>query len=154
MNQATDDMDNRKQQLDDFFNEYASRFNHSLKGGSPDVEGTMASFAGCFVEASPSGVICGQNDQQFRNAIPQGHAFYKNIGITSMDILSKEITLLDNFHSMNKILWRSAYTKQNGTQGGIEFEVVYFVQSRENSHRIFAYITGDEHAALKEHGLV
>jgi hypothetical protein len=38
--------------------------------------------------------------------------------------------------------------------GDIEFENFYFTQTKENEHKIFAYITGDEQAALKESGLV
>lgn len=43
----------------------------------------------------------------------------------------------------------------NGTQAReIFFAVIYFVQSRENEHKIFAYITGDEQKAFRENGLI
>ena len=105
-------MDNRKTELEIFFNHYADRFNQCLKEGVVDAEETAASFADCFVEASPIGITCGKNDENFRKMIPQGYEFYKSIGITSMDINAKEITLLDEYHAMVKVKWTSRFTKK------------------------------------------
>jgi hypothetical protein len=80
--------------------------------------------------------------------------FYKNIGITSMDIVSKKITLLDDFHTMVKVRWKSNFLKRDGLKSSIEFENIYFTQTMDTQHKVFAYITGDEHAALKEAGLI
>ncbi|MNY53329.1 hypothetical protein D3C86_1890750 [compost metagenome] len=83
----------------------------------------------------------------------KGYEFYKKIGITSMDILSKKITVLDEYHVMAKIYWRSNYQKDKAT-GKIDFEVTYFLLFKDGNYKIFAFITGDEEKALKEHGLV
>jgi hypothetical protein len=147
-------MDKRIQQLNDFFNLYAYRFNNAITGETPDIEGTAKSFTGCFIAANPFGVTCGDNNQEFRAAVSQGYAFYKSIGVTSMDILSLEITILNGFHEMTKIRWKCSYTKKDNSKGNIEFENIYFTQTRENEHKIFAYITGDEQAVLKENGLI
>lgn len=147
-------MDNRKQQIDNFFDQYAARFNRILKGEAPDIDETIKSFAECFIEASPAGINCGKNDNQFRAMIPQGYDFYKKIGITSMDILSKEIVLLDEYHTMAKIHWQSGFIKQDQSKGSIPFDVIYFLQTKESDHKIFAYITGDEQKALKKNGLI
>lgn len=114
----------------------------------------MAAFADCFIEASPLGINCGKNDEQFKIGIPQGYTFYKNIGITSMDIIAKEINILDTYHAMIKIHWRSAFIKKNKSAGNIEFDVIYFVQTKGKQNKIFAYITGDEQTVLKENGLI
>lgn len=82
-------MESKEQQIDDFFNYYCDVFNKAVKGDSPDIEQTAALFSSCFVAANPSGVNCGQNNELFRDAMLKGYAFYKNIGITSMDIVSK-----------------------------------------------------------------
>lgn len=147
-------MESRSQQLNQFFDQYAARFNEAIRTGKTDIEATTNAFAHCFVEASPLGVNCGKNDEQFRTAIPQGYAFYKSVGITAMNILSKEISLLDEFHAMVKVHWESVFTRKDKTSGSIEFDVFYFVQSLNNTHKIFAYITGDEQAALKANGLI
>jgi len=147
-------MESRNEQLNYFFDQYANRFNKALRGESNDIEGTVASFANYFIEAGPSGVNCGRNDKQFREVIPQGYEFYRNIGIKSMDIISKTITLLDNVHTMTKIHWKSDFIRKDGVTGNIEFDIIYLVQSIDNMHKIFAYITGDEQAAMKEKGLI
>ena len=148
-------MNKRIQQLNDFFNSYALRFNDALKNENPDIEGTENSFSGCFIAANPSGVVCGNNNEDFKTAMLEGYAFYKSIGITSMDIASLEITILNGFHEMTKIRWKCSYVKKkDSSKGSIEFENFYFTQSKENEHKIFAYITGDEQTALKENGLI
>lgn len=147
-------MDNRKQQINNFFNQYADRFNKFLKEEVLDIEGTAGAFSNCFIESNPLGVICGKNDEQFRSVIPQGYAFYKSIGVTSMDIISKEITILNHYHAMIKVRWNSGYTTKDDLKGNIEFDVIYFLQTKVNTIEIFAYITGDEQAALKAKGLI
>jgi hypothetical protein len=147
-------MDKRIQQLNNFFNLYADRFNNALKGETPHIEGTAKSFSNCFVSANPLGVICGNNNEDFKTAMSQGYAFYKSIGVTSMDIISLETTILNGFHEMTKIRWKCSYTKKDSSKGSIEFENFYFTQTKQNEHEIFAYITGDEQAILKENGLI
>ena len=144
----------RQQQIDAFFNDYSDTFNRSLTGSMPDAAHTAALFSNCFVAASPLGVNCGQNDAAFRQVMKKGYAFYKSIGITSMDIIAKDITTLDDFHTMARIRWRSKFTRKDGQQGSLEFQNIYFVQTRNDEHKVFAYITGDEEAALKDMDLI
>ncbi|HMI78025.1 MAG TPA: hypothetical protein VK484_04490 [Ferruginibacter sp.] len=147
-------MDNKEQQIDNFFNHYSDVFNKAIKGNIPDIERTAELFSACFIAANPSGVNCGQNNETFRDAMQKGYAFYKNIGITSMEIVSKEITYLDKFHAMVKVRWKSSFTRKDNSTGAIEFENIYFIQTSENEPKVFAYITGDEQATLKENGLI
>lgn len=147
-------MDNRKQQIDDFFNQYRDIFNIAIQADVPDIERAAGLYSECFIGANPSGVQCGRNDQQLRDFLLQGYAFYKDIGITSMEIASKEITILDDFHTMIKIRWKSSFIRMDDSRGSIEFENIYFTQTKENQHKVFAWITGNEQAVLKEYGLM
>jgi hypothetical protein len=147
-------MDERDQQIEVFFNHYCEEFNKAINEESPDIELTAELFSTCFIGASPSGVDCGQNNEIFRDAMREGYAFYKSIGITSMDIVSKNITLLDDFHAMVKVGWKSTFLKSDGLKSSITFENIYFTQTRGARPKVFAYITGDEQAALKEAGLI
>lgn len=147
-------MENRKQVLSDFFSGYEQRFNEFLKGETLEVESTVRSFSACFIEASPLGVVCAPNDLEFRSMISKGYEFYRSAGITAMNILSKDITLLDDLHAMVKVHWNSRFTRRDGVQGAIEFDVIYLLQTNDNLPKIFAYITGDEQTALKENGLI
>lgn len=144
-----------KQAVQTFFDAYEDRFNKSLQDPPTlDVGGVTAAFADCFIEASPVGVSCGQNDAAFRENVPKGFAFYKEIGTTSMKITSLTITPLNDQHVMAKVHWDSHYQKKSGDREQIEFDVIYFLQMLGDAPKIFAYITGDEQRVLKERGLI
>lgn len=140
--------------LDDFFRAYEKRFNDFLSGRELDIEGTVNSFATFFVEASPVGIQGGANDENFRPSVERGYAFYKSIGTKSIRITGSDITLLDDFHAMARIHWRSVNEKKDKSEIAIDFEVIYFVQTINSESKIFAYITGDEQKVLKERGLI
>lgn len=127
--------------------------NNALFGESCDVKVILDSFADYVVGANPLGITGVKNDEQLDKAIRQGIAFYKKIGITSMNITAQDVTILDEFHALVKIYWKSLYANDN-VSGEIPFEVIYIVQSNDPVTRIFAYITGDEMSALKQHGLI
>jgi hypothetical protein len=146
-------MDILSQKIENFFKAYEQRFMDGLKG-KVDVNGTIASFAECFMESSPVGVNCGRNDAKFREVIPKGYEFYKSIGTQSIKILSKEITVLDEFHMMCKVHWQSKYLTKDKKEEVIDFDVFYFLRYLNDELKIFAYITGDEQKVLKERGLV
>jgi hypothetical protein len=71
-----------------------------------------------------------------------------------MDILSMQITILDNLHAIVKIHWNISYVRKNRIKGDIAFDVFYLLQKTGDDVRIFGYITGDEQQALKEEGLI
>lgn len=137
-----------------FFAAYAARMNEALNDPPKiDAEATAAAFAGCFVEASPAGIICGKNDEAFLEQIPKGYEHYKNIGTRSMNITSLEITPLDELHAVAKVHWDSNYVRKDKKEIRIEFDVFYFVQMKADIPEIFAYVTGDEQKVMKEYGL-
>jgi hypothetical protein len=140
--------------IEEFFNQYAARFNKSLQEEDADVDGTARSFAEYFIEANPMGVNCGQNDKHFRAVIPQGYDFYKSIGINSMEIVSKTTTQLDECHAMTKVQWRAGFVRKDGSSGMLDFEVIYLLQIINRECKIFTYITGDEKRALRDNGLI
>lgn len=148
-------MNKREKEIANFFAAYEKRFNDGLTG-KVDIEGTMQSFADCFVEASPLGIQCAHNGNDFRNAIPKGYDFYRSIGTQAMTITGRQIKLIDDLHAMVTIHWKSTYQrKQDSSQVVIEFDVHYFTQQQQTGGlRIFAFITGDERKVLREHGLV
>jgi hypothetical protein len=146
-------MEDRKQQIDHFFNHYCEIFNCAIKEEIPGVEQTAELFSTCFISANPQGVNCGQNNEIFRDVMLNGYAFYRNIGITSMEIISKDIMILDDFHTMAKVAWKSIFKKEGKTKS-IEFRNIYFTQTKDSQHKVFAYITGDEQRSLREAGLV
>ncbi len=146
-------MGDHTKKLDVFFTDYEKRFNESLQK-EVDVENTVKSFADCFIEASPRGVTCGKNNDEFRQQIPKGYEFYKSIGTQSMSVRSKNTTQLDELHYMTKVDWSAFYRKKDGEKVQIDFSVIYFTQMQQGEPKIFGYVTGDEEKVLKERGLV
>lgn len=145
-------MNHTLQFVNAFFSEYETEFNIALHG-APDAETTASLFAECFVEANPSGVSCGKNDKEFRKAIPQRYAVYKNAGITEMKIISQDITLLNDIHALDRVKWRAFCETKDGKKMEAEFETIYLVHINNGEPKIFAYITGDEQKTFKEKGL-
>ena len=145
--------ENRKIKLEAFFKAYAKRFSDAIEGKDPDVGSTVDSFADSFIESSPAGVIAGANNTEFKAAIPKGYEHYKSLGILEMVLVSNDITLLDELHSMVKVHWKSVFQKKSGSNVTIEFDVFYLLTEKEGAPKIFAYITGDEQKAIEDNGL-
>jgi hypothetical protein len=145
-------MEDINDKIEQFFESYEKRFEEGL-AGNPVAEDTANAFADFFVEASPVGVSGGKNDQDFLDAVPKGYDFYRSIGTTKMEIRQLDITELNEFHYMVEVYWDSFYEK-DGKADNIEFTVMYFLQHLNGALKIFAYITGDEQAVLKERGLI
>lgn len=139
--------------VEKFFDRYAANFNDSLSGNI-DIETTVNSFANSFVAASPVGIDCGGNDENFRDVIVQGYDFYRSAGIEQMNIIGNEITWLDEMHAMCRVKWSADYSKKKGERGQVTFDVIYFVQFKDYTCKIFAYITGDENKVFKKLGLL
>lgn len=146
-------MENWIQAIEDFFNRYEDNFNNSLQNDTPDPALVAEAFSECFIAAGPQGVMCGNRDETFIKQIPEGYAYYKKIGITGMNIIAKDTTILDENHAMTRVHWEAHYIKAE-QRGDIDFEVIYLLQWLDGGPKIFGYITGDEQKALHEHGLV
>jgi hypothetical protein len=142
-----------KEEIEDFFNRYASTMNNVLFGDIVDVNSFRGSFASYVVGANPAGIAGGKNDGDFGNSIKSGIDFYKRIGIISMNITAKDITILDEYHATARISWECIYNR-NEDSGGIPFDVFYVLQVRDHVAKIFAYVTGDEQKALRDQGLI
>ena len=141
--------------LEAFFAAYAARFNAALADPPvEDVEATAGAFAACFVGAGPAGVRCAHNDAAFREQLPEGYAFSRRVGTKGKTILGLEQTPLDGLHTVVTVHWRADYARPTGEAVGIEFDVFYLVQTRDEGPKIFAYVTGDEQQALRDHGLL
>lgn len=147
-------MDKRKERLAHFFEAYQNTFNKALQGDNQALGVTAALYSNNFIGASPQGVSCGKNDESLLEAMELGYSFYRQIGIASMEIRSKEIVLLDDFHAMVRVLWRSYLAPRDKGPDHIDFENIYFTQSLDGEPKVFAWITGDEHGVLREHGLI
>jgi len=144
----------QQHEIENFFDRYEARINDALSGAEPEIDETVKSFATEFIEASPAGVIAGKNGKKFRKAIGEGWNYYREIGIHRMDILSIQVTILDNLHAIVKVHWNCSFVRKNNTKGDTSFDIFYLLQKTGDDLKIFAYITGDEQQSLKDVGLI
>lgn len=144
----------KKKIITDFFSSYELSFNRGIAEGAASVKDMISnSFTDCFIESIPSGVMCVKNDNEFMQMVSKGFLFYQGIGSKSMQILSTDITDLDDIHAMAKVKWRYTALKNNN-EVVIDFENTYFLRIDNGSARVFGYVAGDEQKVLKERGLV
>lgn len=96
-----------------------------------------------------------KNDAEFKAQLPRGYTFYKSIGTERMNVKSITLTHLDEMHVIAHVQWSSFYRKKDDqTLEQIDFTVHYFLQLQESGPTIFGFVTRDEQAILKQHGLL
>ncbi|MCA1491709.1 hypothetical protein [Sinorhizobium alkalisoli] len=138
--------------LREFFKRYEGMANKVL-AGEIDVGDTTFVFASDFIAASPAGVMAGRNDESLNTSMEKGYAHYRAIGTRELKIRGLKITPIDALHFLVRVDWRSVYAVKDRPDVTIDFEVHYLVQVRNEEPRIFGWISGDEEAALKKHGI-
>lgn len=135
-----------------FFERYASLFNRAL-AGETDMDAVAALYAPAFVAASPAGVVTGKNDAQLRQVMAQGYARYREIGTRGMRIREVRLSPIDEHHCVAHVAWTATYARGN-RDVAIDFEVHYMVQLLDGEPKVFGWISGDEEALLREHGVI
>ena len=64
------------------------------------------------------------------------------------------IAPMDERHCVAHVAWTAHYTRKDRPEVTINFDVHYFVQKLEDEPKVFGWVSGDEQALLKEHGIV
>jgi len=136
-----------------FFERYERLFNESLAGKASmdDVAGLYASE---FIAASPAGVRAGKNDSQLKQVMSQGYASYRAMGTKEMRIRNITLSPIDDLHCVAHVAWSATYGRKTGVDVAIDFTVHYFVQMLDQEPKVFGWVSGDEQALLKEHGIL
>jgi len=136
-----------------FFDRYESFFNRALAGDMKADE-VAALYASAFIAASPAGVMTGENDEKFRQAMAQGYAYYREIGTKEMRIRNVRTSRMDAHHCVAHVAWTATYARKGQPDVAIDFEVHYLVQMLDGQPKVFGWVTGDEQALLKERGII
>lgn len=135
------------------FERYQSLFNRSL-GGDPDMDAVASLYASDFIAASPAGVMTGKNDDQLKRVMAQGYARYRAIGTKGMRIRDVRISPIDEHHCLAHVAWTATYAREDRPDTAIDFDVHYLVQKLDDDAKVFGWVSGDEDALLKKHGIV
>jgi hypothetical protein len=135
------------------FDRYERHFNRSL-AGDIDMNETASLYASEFIAASPAGVMTAKNDAQLKKVMAQGYAHYRAIGTKEMRILNLRISPMDKHHCVAHVAWAATYTRKDLPDVMIEFDVHYLVQTLNGEPKVFGWVTGDEQALLRKHGII
>jgi hypothetical protein len=119
----------------------------------PDL--VTSQFTAAFMGGDPNGVVCIQNDETFRNAIPERGAFFQQIGFKFARILSVTEAPLDERYTMVKVHWHMVFEKQVGNPLDFKFFITYFLFDPGSGPKVAFYIShDDEQKTMQEAGLI
>jgi len=139
--------------VEKLFERYARFFNQSLHA-DVDMQEMASLYASDFIAASPAGVMAGKNDDQLRQAMAQGYAHYRAIGTKEMRIRNTRLSPIDALHCVAHVAWTAIYARAGQPDTHIDFDVHYFVQLLDGVPKVFGWVSGDEQAVLRKHGIV
>lgn len=134
------------------FERYERLFNQALDDGV-DMDEIASLYAPEFIGASPAGIRTAKNGDQFKQEMVQGYAHYRAIGTKHMRIRNIRLSPIDDHHCVAHIAWTATYDRKGQRDVAIDFDVHYFVQKLEGEPKVFGWVSGDEQALLKQHGI-
>ena len=135
------------------FERYERLFMECL-GGNKDMREVASLYASKFIAATPAGVMTGKNDDQLKQVMAQGYARYRAMGTKKMRIRDIRLSAIDDHHCVAHVAWTATYARKEQPDVEIEFDVHYFVQMLGGKPKVFGWVSGDEQALLREHGIV
>lgn len=140
---------------DTFMRRYGAITDAGVRTGKVDAAALAAMFADHFVGSGSAGVAGGRADDDLARFIADGIAGYRRMGATGFTVEDVTVAGIDPLHDMARVAWRFDYRRPaDGREGSIRFENVYLLTRASGEPRIFAWITADEQAALRAHGLI
>jgi len=142
-----------KKTVNELFQRYQELFQKALKG-AVDMDQVASSYATAFIAASPAGLRVGHNDEQWKQAMQRGFENYRKIGTKDMLLRTVRIAPIDQHHCLAHVAWTAVYDRGTEPDVSIDFEVHYLVQQLESDPKIFGWVSGDEQAVLKQHGII
>ena len=129
------------------------RFVSQSLSGDIDMDEVASVYASAFIAASPAGVMTGKNDEQLKHAMEQGYAYYRSIGTKEMRTRDVRISPIDENHCVAHVDWTAVYDRNGQPDVAMDFDVHYLVQKLDGEPKIFGWVSGDEQALLKKHGI-
>ncbi|MEK1899997.1 MAG: nuclear transport factor 2 family protein [Rhizobium sp.] len=134
------------------FERYERLFRQAL-AGKADMDEVASLYASDVIAASPAGVMSGKNDEEFKRMMIQGYEHYRSIGTKEMMLRHVRLSPIDESHCVAHVAWRATYARKNQPDAKIDFDVHYLVQVLDGEAKVFGWVSGDEQALLKQHGI-
>ena len=142
-----------EQAVRNLFERYENFFRKSLTSNIDRSE-VADLYASEFIAATPAGLMIGKNDEKLVQAMTQGYRHYRAIGTKDMRIRSLRLSPIDALHCIAHVAWTATYLRDDLPETSIDFDVHYLVQVLDGNAKVFGWISGDEQALLKQHGIV
>ncbi len=136
-----------------FFERYESSFNRALSGDM-DMDEVAALYASAFIAASPAGVTTGRNDEHLKQTMAQGYERYRAMGTKEMRMRHVRVSPMDDHHCVAHVAWTATYARKDQPDVAIDFDVHYLVQALDGEPKVFGWVSGDEQALLRKHGIL
>ena len=130
------------------------RFSNRSLAGEMDMDEVASLYASDFIAASPAGVMTGRNDDQLKQVMAQGYARYRAIGTKEMRIRDVRLSPMDEHHCVAHVAWTAIYARPDQAEVAIDFDVHYLVQKLDGEPKVFGWVSGDEQALLRKHGII
>ncbi len=134
------------------FERYQHFFMRAL-GGDLDLDEAASLYASEFIAATPAGVMGGKNDAAFGQAMAKGYERYRAIGTKAMTVRAVRVSPIDALHCVAHVAWTATYARDGREDAVIDFVVHYLVQALDGEPKVFGWVSGDEEALLKQHGV-
>ncbi len=135
------------------FERYQHFFNQSLDGDI-NTDEIASLYASDVIGAAPAGVRAAKNDDQFKQFLEQSYAQYRALGTKEMRMRDVRISPIDEHHCVAHVAWTAIYTRKDQPDVAIDFDVHYLVQKLDGEAKVFGWVTGDEQALLRQHGII
>ncbi len=134
---------------------YGELMDEGVRTGATNGEKLAAMYAEYCVGSSPAGVFGAKLDDGFGQMVRDGLSNYRRMGGTAFVVEAVAVEPVNDAHDLARVGWRFDYVRpSDGATGTIRFENIYFVTRVGPEPKIFAWVTPDEQAALREHGLI
>jgi hypothetical protein len=134
------------------FDRYESLFNAALDG-KPDLKAMSDLYESAFIGAAPAGVMTGTKGPEFDKAMSAGFSHSRKIGTRRMKVQRVLVEPIDELHAIARVDWQASYDAKAGPKV-IDFTNVYLTREENGQAKVFGWITGDEEAELRKHGIV
>ncbi|TPK92830.1 MULTISPECIES: nuclear transport factor 2 family protein [unclassified Mesorhizobium] len=136
-----------------FFKAYEKVYNDAI-AGNVDMDAVGALYSTGFVSVTPAGVMAGENGQQLKDTMKKGFEAYRAMGSKRMTCTDVSVIPIDQDRCVAKVEWSGDYERKDKSLVTIDFEVDYLVERRDGSLKVFGWISGDEQAEFRKHGLL
>lgn len=119
-----------------------------------NVDLVTTEFTDEFLAADPTGVYAGQNNEAFKQAIPERQKQFAEMGFQEARILSVDQDVLDDHYVKAKVHWEMKFLKNQETIEA-QFYITYFLFVQNEQAKIAFYISHEsEEETMKRLGLL